>query len=169
MLGPVSRRRERTPTTQATQALDAAGVAWTAHTYVHDPRATSFGLEAAEALGVDPARVYKTLVLASGRDLGVAIVPVTCSVDLKAASAALGMPKGTGMADPAAAERSSGYVTGGISPLGQRTALTTVLDASAAGHETIYVSGGRRGFDVELAPADLVRLLDAVVGPISRT
>lgn len=157
------------PGTPATTALDAAGVAYTARAYEHDPAAQSYGLEAAEALGVDPARVFKTLMVeiaeGAGSRLCVAVVPVTGSLDLKAAAAALGGKKAA-MADAAAAERRTGYVVGGISPLGQRQPSPTVLDDSALGHGTVLVSGGRRGFDIELAPADLVRLTDAVVARI---
>jgi Cys-tRNA(Pro)/Cys-tRNA(Cys) deacylase len=161
--------------TPATVALERAGVAHTRHTYAHDPRAVadggSYGLEAAHALGLEPETVLKTLLVvlegAPRPGLGVAVLPVTRSLDLKAAAAALGVKKAA-MADPRAAERSTGYVVGGISPLGQRTALPTVVDASATAHPTVYVSGGRRGFDVGLAPADLVRLTGAVVADVTR-
>ena len=155
------------PTTQATLALDRAKVAWTGHPYDHDPSAASYGLEAAEALGVAPEGVLKTLLVDTGRELAVGIVPVDGQLDLKAVAAALGV-KSVTMADPAAAERSTGYVVGGISPVGQKRALPTVLDASALGHATVLVSGGRRGFDVELAPADLVTVTRAVTAPIAR-
>lgn len=128
---------------------------------------TAYGLEAAEALGVDPGRVFKTLVVDGGGRLAVAIIPVAAQLDLKAAGAALGVKK-VELADPAAAERSSGMVRGGISPIGQRKALPTVLDESALGHETVFVSGGRRGFDVELAPADLVSLTRATTAAVAR-
>ncbi|MDQ4489654.1 Cys-tRNA(Pro) deacylase [Sinomonas sp. ASV486] len=154
------------PGTPATTALDVAGVAYTARSYAHDPSAVSYGLEAAEALGADPARVFKTLMVevasSSGSLLCVAVVPVIGSLDLKAAAAAFGAKKAA-MADPAAAERRTGYVRGGISPLGQRQSSPTAIDDSALEHETVLVSGGRRGFDIELAPADLVRLTGAVV------
>jgi Cys-tRNA(Pro)/Cys-tRNA(Cys) deacylase len=165
----VSRRQQGTagPTTQATLALDRAKVAWTGHPYEHDPSATSYGLEAAEALDVEPARVLKTLLVDTGRGLAVGIVPVDGQLDLKAVATALGV-KSVTMADPAAAERSTGYVVGGISPVGQKRALPTVLDASALEHDTVLVSGGRRGFDVELAPADLVAVTRAVTAPIAR-
>lgn len=155
------------PTTQATLALDHAGVAYTRHSYEHDPSAAGFGLEAASLLGLPPERVFKTLLVDTGARLAVGIVPVDGQLDLKAIAAALQV-KSVAMADPAAAERSSGYVVGGISPLGQKKRLATVLDASAEGFPTIFVSGGRRGFDIELAPADLVRLTDAVVAAIGR-
>ena len=153
--------------TPATVALTRAGVPFTQHPYEHDPRAESFGLEAAEALGVAPDRVFKTLLAEAGGRLVVGIVPVTGQLDLKALARAVGAPKAT-MADPAAAERSTGYVVGGISPVGQKRALVTVLDDSALGHATVFVSGGRRGLDLELSPADLVRATGATTAPIRR-
>ncbi|GAB3286119.1 Cys-tRNA(Pro) deacylase [Sinomonas notoginsengisoli] len=157
------------PGTPATTALDAAGVAYTARAYVHDPSSSSYGLEAAQALGVDPERVFKTLMVeipaGASSQLCVAVVPVAGSLDLKAAAAAFGVKKAA-MADLAAAERRSGYVRGGISPLGQRLPSPTAVDISALDHETVLVSGGRRGFDIELAPKDLVRLTDAIVAPL---
>lgn len=137
------------------------------HTYEHDPAATSYGLEAAAMLGVSAERVFKTLLVDTGTGLGVGIVPVTGTLDLKAIAAALGV-KNVSMADPAAAERSTGYVDGGISPLGQRRALPTVLDSSADDFPTIYVSGGRRGFDIELAPGGLARTTRATRAAIGR-
>ena len=152
--------------TPALRALDAARVAYTVREYAHDPRAVSFGLEAAAALGLPPGRVFKTLLASDGRQLVVGIVPVDRTLDLKALAVALGLKK-LAMADPAAAERSTGMVVGGISPIGQKRALPTVLDASAVEYDTVLVSGGRRGLDVELAPADLVRLTAATVHPIA--
>lgn len=158
--------------TAAEKALRAAGVSFTAHRYTHDPAVRAdgvgFGAEAAQALGVDPTRVFKTLVvdLGSGR-LGVVIIPVLERVDLKAAASAFGA-KRLAMADPAVAERSTGMVVGGISPIGQRRALPTVLDESALRHTAVLVSGGRRGLDFELAPADLVRATAARVAPLVR-
>jgi len=147
--------------TPATLALEAAGVPFTLHAYEHDPRVTNFGLEAAEALGFSPEQVFKTLMVQLTDGMAVGIVPVSGSLDLKAVAGALGQKKAA-MADPAAAQRRTGYVLGGISPLGQRNPSPTVLDDSAFGHATILVSGGRRGLDVELAPEDLERLTGAV-------
>lgn len=151
--------------TPATVALTAAGVPFTAHGYVHDPANTNYGLEAATVLGITPDRVFKTLMADLGGTLAVAIVPVNGTLDLKSLAHALGVKKAV-MADPAAAQRRTGYVLGGISPLGQRQHSPTVLDESALQHETIYVSGGRRGFDVELSPADLIRLTQAETAKI---
>ena len=155
------------PTTPATLALDRAGVSYTRHAYDHDPSAASFGLEAAALLGVDPQRVFKTLLVDTGPGLAVGIVPVAGQLDLKAIASALGV-KSVTMADPPAAERSSGYVVGGISPVGQKRALPTVLDDTACGFETVFVSGGRRGFDIELSPTDLASITRAVRAPIGR-
>lgn len=151
--------------TPATAALAAAGVPFVLHPYAHDPAVSSYGLEAAEVLGIDPDRVFKTLMVEVEGKLAVAIVPVSGNLDLKAAAAALGSKKAA-MADPKAAERRTGYVLGGISPLGQRQPSPTVLDESALAFDTILVSGGRRGLDIELAPADLLRLTNGVTGPI---
>jgi len=153
--------------TPATVALSAAGIAFEVRAYEHDPRAESYGLEAAEALGVDPARVFKTLLASLDGSLVVGIVPVTGQLDLKALARALGGSKAV-MAEVAAAERATGYVAGGISPVGQKRRHRTVLDASALQHETVLVSGGRRGFDLELAPADLVAITGAVTATIGR-
>jgi Cys-tRNA(Pro)/Cys-tRNA(Cys) deacylase len=153
--------------TPATVALTRAGVAFEARSYEHDPAAPSYGLEAAEALGVAPERVFKTLLVQGEAGLAVGIVPVDRQLDLKAVAAALGAKK-VAMADPAAAERSTGYVVGGISPIGQKRALPTVLDDSALAHATVLVSGGRRGLDLELAPADLVAVTRATTAPIAR-
>lgn len=155
------------PSTPATVALDRAGVGYTRHPYEHDASAQSYGLEAAAALGVDPAHVFKTLLVDTGTGLAVGVVPVDGQLDLKAMASALGV-KAVTMADPAAAERSSGYVVGGISPLGQKRALPTVLDDTAYALEHVYVSGGRRGFDVGLSPVDLAHLTRAVRAPIGR-
>ncbi|WP_200304779.1 Cys-tRNA(Pro) deacylase [Streptomyces adelaidensis] len=153
--------------TPATVALSAAGVRFTVHAYEHDPAHPSYGEEAAEAMGVSPERVFKTLVADVDGSLVVAVVPVAGSLDLKSLATAVG-GKRAAMADPTLAERTTGYVRGGISPLGQRKRLRTVLDASADGHDTICVSAGRRGLEVELAPTDLQRLTEAVSAPIAR-
>ena len=153
--------------TPATVALTAAGIPFVEHAYHHDPATTNYGLEAASALGLDPDRVFKTLLVDVDRRLVVGIVPVTGKLDLKALAAAVG-GKRAEMADPVVAERKTGYVVGGISPIGQKTALPTVLDETAELWDTVYVSGGRRGFDIELAPADLIRATDAVVADIAR-
>ncbi|RLV08295.1 Cys-tRNA(Pro) deacylase [Streptomyces griseocarneus] len=160
-------KKQQTGSTPAVVALERAGAPFTVHAYTHDPAAASYGEEAAEALGVDPRQVFKTLVAEVDGTLTVAVVPVSGSLDLKALATAVG-GKRAAMADPAAAERTTGYVRGGISPLGQRKRLPTVLDASAGAYATICVSAGRRGLEVELAPADLVALTDAVVAPIAR-
>jgi len=153
--------------TPATVALTRAGVAFQAHAYDHDPRATSYGLEAAEALGVEPARVFKTLLANVDGRLVVGVVPVTGQLDLKALASAVGGKKAE-MADPVVAERTTGYVVGGISPIGQKRALPTVVDASALTQGTVLVSGGRRGLDLEMTPADLVRITGAITAQIGR-
>lgn len=155
--------------TPAIAALISAGVGHEILRYEHDPRADSFGEEAvaqlAAAHDLAPAQIFKTLVVASGRDLAVAVLPVPSKLSLKAAAAALGFAKVT-MADRAAAERSTGYVLGGISPLGQRRALPTVIDASALDWDRVLCSAGKRGWDVALAPRDLVTATDAVIADI---
>lgn len=153
--------------TPATTVLQRAGVPFEVRAYEHDPAAESFGLEAAQALGVEPERVFKTLLVDTDHGLAVGIVPVDHSMDLKAVATALGVKKAT-MADPADAERSSGYVVGGISPIGQKRSLPTLLDESAGRHRTILVSGGRRGLDLELSPVDLATVVRATVSPIAR-
>jgi len=147
--------------TQAIVAAERAGIAFTVHEYTHDPKAPSYGLEAADKLGIDPARVFKTLVADVDGTLTVAIVPVAVQLDLRA------LGKRATMADPRVAERTTGYVAGGISPLGQRKALPTVIDETAFEHETIHVSAGRRGLEIELAPTDLLALTHGVTKPIS--
>lgn len=154
--------------TPATVALTRAGIPFTEHAYEHDPGAASYGLEAAGRLGLDPARVFKTLFTVVDGHLVVGIVPVSGQLDLKAVAAAVGGKKAA-MADPADAERATGYVVGGISPVGQKRPHPTVLDASALDFDTVYVSGGRRGLDLGLAPGDLVRVTQATVAPIRRT
>lgn len=136
------------------------------HSYEHDPRHASFGSEASEVLGLPPERVFKTLVAEVDGTLTVGVVPVVHQLDLKALAAAVGGKKGR-MAEVAAAERATGYVAGGISPLGQRKRLQVVVDESARGYETVFCSGGRRGLEIEIAPADLVRLTGAVVAAIA--
>jgi Cys-tRNA(Pro)/Cys-tRNA(Cys) deacylase len=153
--------------TPATVALTRAGISFTLHEYAHDPRAESFGLEAAEALGLDPVRVFKTLMATVDTRLAVAVVPVSGQLDLKALARALGGSRAA-MAERAAAERATGYVAGGISPIGQKRRHPTVLDASALDHPTVFVSGGRRGLDLELSPTDLVQITDAVTAPVGR-
>ena len=154
--------------TPALVALAAAGVPHTVHAYDHDPRTpVGYGLEAALTLGIDPAQVFKTLVAEVDGRLTVAVVPVTGHLDLKALAAAVG-GKRAAMADVAVAERTTGYVAGGISPLGQRTPLPTVVDETVYLYDEVYVSGGRRGLDVGLAPEDLVALTRAVVADLAR-
>ncbi len=155
--------------TPATAALTRAGVVFTLHPYTHVDGQRHFGDEATAALGLDPARVFKTLVVeiaGRGGALAVGVVPVARQLDLKAVATAVGAKKAA-MADPAAAQRSTGYVLGGISPLGQRTALDTVVDETALAFATVFVSAGRRGLQVELAPADLVSVTGATVAPIA--
>ena len=153
--------------TPATVLLERAGVPFTVRAYDHDPAAVSYGLEAAQALDVDPARVLKTLLVHTDAGLAVGIVPVDRQLDLKAVAAALGQKKAV-MADPTVAERATGYVVGGISPLGQKKALPTVLDSTAVDFETVLVSGGKRGLDLELAPQDLIALTRATLARIAR-
>ena len=153
--------------TPATLALDRAGIAHTLHAYDHDPRAESYGLEAAEALGVDPARVFKTLLASLDGELVVGIVPVSGRLDLKALARALGGRRAL-MAEVAAAERATGYVAGGISPIGQKRPHRTVLDASALDQPTILVSAGRRGLDLEISPADLIAITGAITDRVGR-
>lgn len=174
-------KKFRTPGgTPATVALTAAGIGYDVRTYEHDSLLTDrslrrapsarhegYGLEAADALGVDPVRVFKTLLASLDGHLVVGIVPVSGQLDLKALARALGGSRAV-MADVAAAERATGYVAGGISPVGQRRSHPTVLDESALDFATVLVSGGRRGFDLELAPTDLVAITGAVIATIRR-
>jgi Cys-tRNA(Pro)/Cys-tRNA(Cys) deacylase len=163
---------------QGTRAIDLLRrerVAHAVHAYEPAQRSgrerterPNYGIEAAEALGVEPARVYKTLVAGVEGRLVLAVVPVTGELDLKRLADTVGS-RSAALADPAEAERATGYVIGGISPLGSRRRLAAVLDASMQAHETILVSAGRRGLQVELAPADLARLLDARFAPLVRT
>jgi Cys-tRNA(Pro)/Cys-tRNA(Cys) deacylase len=130
------------------------------HEYEHDPKAEAFGMEAAEALGLDPARVFKTLVVDVAGRLTVCLIPAPAQLDTRS------LGKNVQMAPPKRAESVTGYVKGGISPLGQRRALPTLIDESALGFETIYVSAGRRGLEIELSPEDLRRLTDGEVRPL---
>lgn len=160
-------KKQRVGGTPATTALAAAGVSFTVHDYDHDPRSESYGEEAAAAMGISPARVFKTLLAEVDGTLTVAVVPVSGQLDLKALARAVGGRKAA-MTDPKAAERSTGYVVGGISPIGQKRAHPTVVDATVHDHPSVYVSAGRRGLEIELSPADLVRLTDAVTALIGR-
>ena len=156
--------------TPAIAAAKAAGVAIRIHEYRHDPANSHYGMEAAEALGLDPVRVFKTLLVSLNgdrRSLAVAVVPVNAQLDLKAMARACAAKKAE-MADPGQAERVTGYVVGGISPLGQKRSLPTVIDVSAGAFDTVFVSGGRRGLDIEIAPAELGRLCQASSAPIAR-
>jgi Cys-tRNA(Pro)/Cys-tRNA(Cys) deacylase len=154
--------------TPATKAAQQAGVVYAVHEYPHEAGSSEYGAEAVERLGLDATRVFKTLVArtADGRHV-VAVVPVAATLDLKALAAAVGS-KQAEMADPADAQRLTGYLVGGISPLGQKRALPTVLDVSAEAFETVFVSAGRRGLEIELAPADLAKLTGAIIAPIGR-
>jgi Cys-tRNA(Pro)/Cys-tRNA(Cys) deacylase len=166
--GRKGKDRGASAATPALNVLNSAGVGYHLHTYEHDTSVDAYGEEAARALGVDPARLFKTLIATTddGR-LVVGVVPVSGRLDLKALAGAVGA-KRTDLAAPAAAQRATGYVVGGISPFGQRQALPCVVDGSALEHSTVYVCGGRRGLQVELAPADLVTLTAATTAAISR-
>jgi Cys-tRNA(Pro)/Cys-tRNA(Cys) deacylase len=166
--GAVAKKSKHHPhgATPATTALIDAGIAFTVHPYEHHDDNTNFGEEAAAAIGVDANRIFKTLVADVGGRLVVAVIPVARQLDLKALATAYGSKKAI-MADPVVAARSSGYVVGGISPIGQRHPLPTVLDASADDFDTVYVSAGRRGLQVELAPADLRAVTGATTAPIA--
>ena len=160
-------QRDASGSTPATVALLAAQVPFTAHAYAHDASSTNFGAEAASVLNLDPERVFKTLLADVDGALVVAIVPVSGKLDLKALAAAVGGKKAE-MANPKLAERRTGYIVGGISPIGQKTAHPTVLDETAELFDTIFVSGGRRGFDIELAPADLLAITSGSIAAIAR-
>lgn len=153
--------------TPATLALNGAGIVFTLHHYEHDPRAKSYGLEAAALLGVGPTRVLKTLVASADGELVVGVVPVERQLDLKALARAVGASRAV-LAEPAVAERATGYVVGGISPVGQRRRHRTVVDLDALAHPTVFVSAGRRGVEIELVPADLVRITEAITGLVGR-
>jgi ybaK/ebsC protein len=146
--------------------LGKRGIDFTLHPYEHDPRAPAYGEEAAAALGVAPARIFKTLIASVDGRLACAVVPVAGRLDLKAFAAALGGKRSV-LAEPAAAARATGYVVGGISPIGQKARLPVVVDASVQDFETVYVSAGRRGLQVQLSPADLVRATEARVATIA--
>ncbi|QYH35780.1 Cys-tRNA(Pro) deacylase [Salinibacterium sp. M195] len=153
--------------TPATVSLDAHGIPFTPHPYEHSSTAAEFGREAATELGIDPQRVFKTLMVAVDDELVVAVVPVSGKLDLKALASAINGKKAV-LADPQIAQRRTGYIVGGISPLGQKTAHRTVIDETAELFDTVFVSGGKRGFDIELAPSDLARATDATFAAIAR-
>lgn len=159
-------RNETAAGTPATALLTKLKIPHRTLTYAHDPGAEHYGAEAAEKLAVDPARVFKTLMVDVGNRLAVAVVPVNRTLNLKAMGAACGSKRAV-MADRAAAERRTGYVVGGISPLGQKQRNPLVLDESAMAHETILVSGGRRGLEVELAPGDLLRVTNGTTAALA--
>jgi Cys-tRNA(Pro)/Cys-tRNA(Cys) deacylase len=161
------RKRPAPAATPATTVLARVGARFATHSYDHDPASLSYGLEAAEALGVPAERVFKTLLADVDGRLIVGVVPVSGQLDLKGLAAAVG-GKRAAMAEAVAAERATGYVVGGISPLGQRKRLPTVVDESALAFATVFVSAGRRGLEVELAPGDLVRLTGATTAAIGR-
>lgn len=155
--------------TPAINCAKKAGITFNVHEYQHDPAAESYGEEAAEALGLDPSLVFKTLLVSlSGHKstLAVAVLPVTHMLSLKAIAKALGAKKAE-MADPKLAERTTGYIVGGISPIGQKKALPTVIDSSAEALTTLNVSAGRRGLEIELSPADLAKLTRAIFAPVT--
>jgi Cys-tRNA(Pro)/Cys-tRNA(Cys) deacylase len=160
--------RRETTGTPATKALARAGVQFSTHVYEHDPRSTSFGLEAAQALDLSPDEVFKTLMALVDDRPVIAVVPVSGSLDLKALAAAAGGRRAE-MADPAHAARLTGYVVGGISPIAQKRALPTFVDETAELFDVVYVSGGRRGLDIGLAPDELLRMTDGRLAPISRS
>lgn len=155
--------------TPATKVLDKAGIAYTLHRYEHDPQAESYGGEAADKLGLDPAQVFKTLLASTETgELLVAVVPVNGQLDLKLLAKAAGAKK-MAMTDPVAAQRSTGYLLGGISPLGQKKALRTFIDASAEQWSQLYISAGRRGLEIALQPADLASQIRATFTCIGRS
>ena len=153
--------------TRATQQLAKLGISHTVHRYEHDPRHPSYGQEASDALGVPPDRVFKTLIADVDGELTVAVVPVGGSLDLKALATVVGGKKAA-MAEAAQAEKASGYVTGGIAPVGLRRPLPVVVDETALRHVTVFCSAGQRGLEIELAPADLVTAAGARTAPIAR-
>ncbi|MEP6851945.1 MAG: Cys-tRNA(Pro) deacylase [bacterium] len=153
--------------TPATTALDRLGIPYSLHPYRHDPRGDGYGAEAARALEVDEAQLFKTLIASVDAQLVCAVVPVSRQLDLKALARAVSGRRAV-MAEPSAAQRATGYVLGGISPLGQRTRLPVVLDDSATGFDAVYVSAGQRGLQLRLAPEDLKRASAAVLAPLAR-
>lgn len=163
-----TKRSHSKGSTPATAQLEAAGIAFQTYTYEHDAdhMHRGYGAEASERLGIDAKQVFKTLMADIGDERVIAIVPVNGHLDLKALAASVDTKKAT-MADPATAQRESGYVLGGISPFGQRTAHRTVLDDSALAFDHILVSGGKRGFDVGVRPHDLLSVLNATTAPLS--
>jgi len=152
--------------TPAVRTLEDAGVAFTIHGFDHDPANRDYGTEAADALGVERDQVFKTLVVIADGKPAVAIVPVSCQLSLKLTGAALGT-KRVEMCDSTLAERTTGYVVGGISPFGQRKRLPTVVDETCELYDQIFVSGGRRGLDLGVAPADLLHVLSATIAPLT--
>ncbi|MES9830666.1 MAG: Cys-tRNA(Pro) deacylase [Candidatus Thiodiazotropha sp. DIVDIV] len=154
--------------TPAIEMAKRAGISYSTHSYDHDPKHQSFGMEAVEKLNLPAAQVFKTLVVSlEGKGLAVGVVPVSSKLDLKLLAKVLAVKK-VSMADARAVERSSGYVLGGVSPLGQKRQLPTVVDASAENFSTIYVSAGKRGLEIELTTRDLVKLLSALVAEIAK-
>ena len=152
--------------TPATALLSKQKIAFTLHPYDHDPRTEAYGDEAAAALGVDATRIFKTLIALIDGKLVCGVVPVATRLDVKALAAAIGGKRGA-MAEPAAAARATGYVVGGISPIGQKSRLPVVVDASAEHFDTVFVSAGKRGLQVELAPSDLAAAANARFAPIA--
>ncbi len=155
------------PSTPAIAALVRAGIEHWVHAYEHDPSVESFGEEAAAAMGVDAGRVFKTLIASSGDAFVVAVVPVPAMLDLKALAGAVGAKRAE-MAEPAAAERTTGYLVGAISPVGQKRTLDTILDESALAWDTVFCSGGRRGLEIELAPRSLLQVTSGRAAAIAR-
>lgn len=154
--------------TPAINLAQKSGITFAIHEYQHDPAAESYGEEAAQKLGLDPARVFKTLVVSlGGKNLAVAVIPVAQKLDLKLMAKVLGAKK-VEMADKSDVERVTGYVVGGVSPLGQKKTLPTVVDESAQTFETIFVSAGRRGLEIELSAADLCALTKGRMGAVAR-
>ena len=161
--------KDKTPRgkgTPATLALLDAGIAFTSHTYEHNPSSTSYGIEAAHALGLSPTEVFKTLIVLVDAQPHVAVIPVDCTLNMKMLAQAAG-GKRAEMAPTDTAQRLTGYVLGGISPIGQRTQLPTVIDNSVLGLDRVYVSGGARGFDVGLIPEDLLKVTSAIAAQIA--